>query len=295
MKKTFKRLLVLALTLVMVMQMLPGAQAASKKTSGSCGKNVKWSYDTKEKTLTISGKGAMKQYDSWETPWHQNGWNTKMKKLVVKKGVTAISDNAFEGTSLTSVSLPSTLTKIGSYAFFDAELKSITIPKNVKKIGEQVFYANPIKAFKVNKDSKYFSAKDGVLFNKKKTALIAYPEKKTDKSYTIPSTVKTINSRVFFCDEAGIGGNHYLNKLTVPKSVTTIKDSAFEYTSISRIYFKGKAPKFGKDVFWGAFVTIYYPSKYKSNWKNVPDSLEYIGDLADMTENMSVKWKTWKG
>ena len=29
------------------------------KTSGKCGKNVKWSYDKKTKTVTISGKGAM--------------------------------------------------------------------------------------------------------------------------------------------------------------------------------------------------------------------------------------------
>lgn len=295
MKKTLKRLMVLMLTLVMVMQLIPGAQAASKKASGSCGENVKWSYDTKEKTLTISGKGAMKEYDSWEAPWYKNGWNNKMKKLVVKKGVTTISDNAFEGTSLTSVSLPSTLTKIGSYAFFDADLKSITIPKSVKKIGVQVFYANPIKAFKVAKGSEYLSTKDGVLFNKKKTSLIAYPEEKTDKSYTIPDTVKTIKSYVFFCDEAGIGGNQYLNKLIVPKSVTSIKDSAFEYTSISRIYFKGKAPKFGKDVFWGAYTTIYYPSKYRSSWKSVPKSLEYTGDPADMTENMRLTWKSWKG
>lgn len=27
------------------------------KTSGKCGKNVKWSYDKKTKTVTISGKG----------------------------------------------------------------------------------------------------------------------------------------------------------------------------------------------------------------------------------------------
>lgn len=292
MKKTLKRLLVLMLTLVMVMQLIPGAQAAPK-TSGSCGKNVKWSYNTKEKTLTISGKGAMANYDSSDAPWMP--WSTEMKKLVVKKGVTTIGDYAFEGTNLTSASLPSTLTKIGSGAFFDAELKSITIPKNVKKLGAQVFYANPIKAFKVAKGNKYFSTKDGVLFNKKKTTLIAYPEEKTSKSYTIPSTVKTINASVFFCDEAAIGGNHYLHKLTVPKSVTTIKDSAFEYTCITSIYFKGKAPKFGTDVFLGDYITIHYPSKYRSSWKTVPKSLKYFAEPEDVQSVTDIRWKSWKG
>lgn len=294
MNKLLKRLAALTLVFLLVVQMSTAALAAPI-ASGSCGKNVKWSYDTKKKTLTISGKGAMKQYDNWEIPWEQNGWNNEMKKLVIEKGVTSICDYAFSECSFTSVSLPSTLTSIGSYAFFDNELKSVTLPKNLKKVGTQAFYANPIKAFQVAKGSKYLSVKDGVLFDKKMTSLIAYPEEKTSKSYTIPGSVKTIRASVFFCDEAGIGGNQHLCELTIPKSVTSIQDSAFEYTSISKIYFKGKPPKFGVDVFWGGFLTIYYPSKYRSSWKGVPKSLQYIGSLEDISENMCLTWKSWKG
>ncbi len=72
MKHTRNRLLALALALTMTLSTLAtGAlavqqtdQAASTavttmavKTSGKCGKNVKWSYDKKTKTVTISGKG----------------------------------------------------------------------------------------------------------------------------------------------------------------------------------------------------------------------------------------------
>ena len=66
MKHTRNRLLALALALTMTLSTLAtGALAVQQtavttmavKTSGKCGKNVKWSYDKKTKTVTISGKG----------------------------------------------------------------------------------------------------------------------------------------------------------------------------------------------------------------------------------------------
>ena len=72
MKHTRNRLLALALALTVALSTLAtGALAVQQsavpaeaavttmavKTSGKCGKNVKWSYDKKTKTVTISGKG----------------------------------------------------------------------------------------------------------------------------------------------------------------------------------------------------------------------------------------------
>lgn len=290
MKKTFRRLLVLMLTLVMVLQLLPGAQAAAK-TSGSCGMNVKWSYNKKTKTLTISGKGAMKEYESWEAPWYQEDLRINMKKLVVKKGVTSISDDAFAETSLTSVSLPSTLTKIGSNAFCESDLTSVTIPKNVKTIGDGAFYAAPLKAYKVAKGNKYFCAKDGVLYNKRMTVLIDYPDQKKDKSYTVPNGVKTIGSGVLLNDEGCVGGNYYLSKLILPKTVTKIGSGAFQWNCLN-LYFKGKAPVFAENALLCSHSTIYYPSKYRSSWKKAAKALKAA--YAD-SEDTNLTWKSWKG
>ena len=51
-----KRLLACVLTLVMLLALLPtAALAADPTTSGSCGKNLTWSFDSATGTLTISG------------------------------------------------------------------------------------------------------------------------------------------------------------------------------------------------------------------------------------------------
>ena len=55
--------------------------------------------------------------------------------------VTAIADNAFENSSLVSVSMPETLKSIGWFAFSgSARLERIIIPKNVAEIGYNAFY-----------------------------------------------------------------------------------------------------------------------------------------------------------
>lgn len=127
MKHTRNRLLALALALTMTLSTLAtGAlavqqtdQAASTavtamavKTSGKCGKNVKWSYDKKTKTVTISGKGAMANYGGMNTyapPWS----DLDVRKAVIKKGVTTIGDKAFAHCeNLQSVTIPEGVTSL---------------------------------------------------------------------------------------------------------------------------------------------------------------------------------------
>ena len=52
-----KKFLAILLTLVMLIGMMPVTALAADKTSGKCGDNATWSYDTASGTLTISGTG----------------------------------------------------------------------------------------------------------------------------------------------------------------------------------------------------------------------------------------------
>lgn len=60
--------------------------------------------------------------------------------VAIPDGITAIGDAAFQGTSITSVSIPASVTSIGSYAFANcASLSSITVPASVGSVGTGAF------------------------------------------------------------------------------------------------------------------------------------------------------------
>ena len=102
-----------------------------------------WEYDDATRTLTVSGTGAMPDFNSFDDqPWKDV--REKIKTVVIETGVTSIGNKAFTGCEvLTSVTLPeSGLETIGEKAFMGCEkLSSITLPKSVTTIKEQAFYS----------------------------------------------------------------------------------------------------------------------------------------------------------
>ena len=309
MKHTRNRLLALALALTMALSTLATGTLAVQqtnlaagtavttmavKTSGKCGKNVKWSYDKKTKTVTISGKGAMANYGGMNTyapPWS----DLDVRKVVIKKGVTTIGNKAFAHCEkLQSVTIPEGVTSLGIEIFFDSSTKlgTITLPKSLKKVNRATFYGAYVSGYKVASGSKYFSASKGVLFNKKKTSLVAYPLRSSATSYTIPKSVKSIEPNAFSME--ALAGNK-LKKLTVPTSVTSVKNDAFRGLYNCKVYFKGKAPK---NLFKGlgnyASITIYYVKKYESGYKAVKTAVQKQLKKDPFSE-LEVYFKTWKG
>ena len=308
MKHTRNRLLALALALTMALSTLATGTLAVQtaqpadtavttmavKTSGKCGKNVKWSYDKKTKTVTISGKGAMANYGGdnvYAPPWS----DLDVRKAVVKKGVTTIGDKAFAHCeNLQSVTIPEGVTSLGIEIFFDSSTKlgTITLPKSLKKVNRATFYGAYVSGYKVASGNKYFSASKGVLFNKKKTSLVAYPFRSKATSYTIPKSVKSIEPYAFSTEA---NGTCKLKKIIVPTSVTSVKDDAFCSLYNCKVYFKGKAPKnLYKGLGRYASITIYYVKKYESGYKAVKTAVAKQVK-ADPFSELEVYFKTWKG
>lgn len=97
---------------------------------------AKVTYTLKKGTLTIKGKGKMPKSMTFKN-------NKKIKKVVIKKGVTSISNEAFyQCKNLKKVTIPKTVKEIGYYSFAGTKLTEVTIPKSVKKIGQQAFMNN---------------------------------------------------------------------------------------------------------------------------------------------------------
>ena len=121
----------LLLLLVLLVAVATGAWAQTQWTSGDC------TVTLSNGTLTVSGKGAMADYDNFaDRSWNNN--INDITSMVVESGVTTVGKNAFYAcTGLTSVTLPEGLTKISVKAFRNCnKLTSITIPSTVTTIGE---------------------------------------------------------------------------------------------------------------------------------------------------------------
>ena len=127
-------------------------------TSGDFGENncLHWEVSTgvlSGKTLTISGTGAMPDFDFPNgnlAPW----WNYEalgmltsfgnfklegeLKKVVIKDGVTNVGDYAlFFLPAATQVTLPGSVTSIGRYGIaMCSKLTGLSIPKGVTEIGD---------------------------------------------------------------------------------------------------------------------------------------------------------------
>lgn len=71
-----------------------------------------------------------------------------------------------------------------------------------------------VKSYEVSEKNKYLSSEEGVLFNKDKTMLIAYPSARTESSYVVPDSVKTIDYSSF--------SNKYLKSITLGNSVEEV-------------------------------------------------------------------------
>ena len=108
--------------------------SSSPVEEGTCGDDLTWKLSNNG-TLTIAGVGMMTDPDVL-APLH-----LRVKKLVLKDGVTSISASAFRTyTHLTSVKLPDSVAYIGNQAFkFCVELSSITLPSSTKSIRIETF------------------------------------------------------------------------------------------------------------------------------------------------------------
>ena len=185
---------------------------------------------------------------------------SSLTSITIGDSVTSIEDEAFNGcSSLTSITIGDSVTTIGWGAFARCSLTNVTIPDSVTSIGEVAFSA----CWCLQEFNGKFASEDGRCLIIDGILNSIAPAGLTE--YTIPNSVTTIGDYAFEgCDS--------LTSVTIPDSVTTIGNSAFyDCSSLTSVTI-------------GDSVTIIEDCAFEEcsslTSVTIPDSVTTIGDSA---------------
>ncbi len=182
--------------------------------------------------------------------------------ISIPDSVISIGNIAFRSCdSLTGISIPDSVTTIGYGAFYGcSNLTGINIPDSVTSIGYRAFADCGRLNITAADGNTVYSSKDGVLFNKDGTELIAYAKDSIQPEYDIPDGVTNIGDSAFeLCRGLTIIG--------IPAGVTSIGEGAFnDCASLTDVYYGGTEEEWNA-IGIGRFnsdlrsATIHYNSK----------------------------------
>ena len=267
---------------ILLLALLP--MMASADDSGSCGNNVTYIYVESAHTLTISGNGAMMDYNF---PWRP--FIEDITKVIIEDGITSIGNYAFSGCSgLTSVTIGNGVTSIGGYAFDGCSgLTSVTIPNSVTSIGKGAFNncngltfvtipnsvtsigsgafsgCNGLTSIAVEDGNSIYDSRDNcnAIINTSRNELIAGCQN-TIISNSVTSignysfegccgiTSVIIPNSVKSIGNAAFYGCTALTSVTIPNSVESIYDAAFEgCTALTSVTIPNSVTFIGRFVF----------------------------------------------
>lgn len=246
------------------------ALAADTVASGTCGaegSDLTWTLDS-EGVLTISGTGAMKDYDDFgnRAAWYAN--RDSIKTVSIGSGVTSVGTYAFSYCgNLTGVMILDSVTSIGRQAFYNcSNLQDVNVTDMDAwcRIAFGDMYATPMCYAK------------NLYLNGKPVTSVAVPQGVTALNYTfcgfkdltqvtLPNGLTSIGDRLFYnCSS--------LVSISFPDGVTEIGDSAFYGCS------KLINASIGSDVTVIDRYAFYGCSSLVSI--TIPDSVTSIGDQA---------------
>ena len=150
-------------------------------------------------------------------------YNTTLQTVSIPEGIMAIGDHAFgECTALTAASVPEGLVWMGDGVFQGCILlEKVSLPGSLVRIGWNPFdRCNALSELELPAENPYNSIREGVLFDTKANALVAYPAGLKAAAYTVPDWVKSIGMAAF-------SENAWLQEITLPDGLTELSGNPF--------------------------------------------------------------------
>ncbi len=265
--------------------------------SGSFENGLTWVL--RRNDLTISGNGALPDWDDGEAPWaiyaesiasvtiesgvtHIGGWAfygfSNLEDVTIADSVTSLGNGVFYGcNNLTSLAIPDSVTTIGDYAFYYCNnLTSVNIPDGVTRIGDCTFYRCRSLASLTIPDS-VASIGDQAFFDCENLMSLTIPDGVTsigdyafDSCFSLTSLA--IPDGVTSIGEGTVKSCYNLTSITIPDTVTSIGNRAFYYChSLTSIAIPDGVTSIGNETFsdCASLTSI-----------TIPDGVTSIGDRA---------------
>lgn len=217
--------------------------------------------------------------------------------------VTELSEKAFDGADITSLTLPSSIKKLGYESIsFCTELKKVNVPASVEEIAEGTFgFCVGITDFTFEEGNNHFIMESNMLMtaDKKRLIHLFYAEDKdATLNVTLPSTITSI-------DESALAGCRSVKEIKLHEGVEKIGNDAFSFTSLSSIEipasvtflgeaFVSRIPglkkitvtegntccKFVNDALYNADMTLFYMVLPGNNKIEIAETVTRIGNHA---------------
>ena len=202
------------------------------------------------------------------------------------ENIRTIGRSAFASSPITTAPIGRWTTTIGDYAFHNCPIRSVYVPAYVTSLASTAFVACPLTTFAVDEQNRYYSAANGMLFNKEKTQLLRGVTV-NGAVCTIPDSVTSITVGAF--SDSGVrelilGDGitvieprtfedcYSLVSVTISDNVTTIGDYAFEgCSSLVSATLGDNVTTIGERAF--AYCS-------KLTWITIPAGVTTIGDDA---------------
>lgn len=248
-----------------------------EKKEWQISSDIKAKISDDMKTLSITGKGAIKDFaKDIDMPWYT--YKNLIENVEISQGITSIGRrNFYSCSNLKNITIPDSVENIGEGAFRGCSLlEEIIIPQNLKKIERDLFFGcHNLKTIIIPQNVSSIGEQ-------------AFFECTSLSQINIPKNVKTIRDSAFYnCVK--------LKNITIPENVEYIGlYSFYGCNSLEKIELPKKTQMIGSATFYGcsSLVSVKIPEGIKAIESNafrecknlvsieIPKSVEIIEDDA---------------
>lgn len=294
--------------------MEPHPAATLKNDSGRYGYGARWEVDTDGVLYLPDGYTYLYTTGSNTMPWNEYG--DSITKVVAPDDMCEISSYTFQGLSkVKEITIPSGA-YINSSSYTDmASLETVVLscdsygnsPSNIT--GLSFRNCPSIKEFVTDVNDQQYKSIDGVLYSRDGKRLIKYPAGKTDKTFTVPDSVETIDAYAFECasnlesvyNVSDLCNSHVfvnctsLKNVEISSNTSTLNTNAFcNCTSLTNLVLPDSIQNIYEAYEWAEYETDDCRTLGTTSLEsiNVPANLddpsEFVSSLPESIKNIEI-------